>query len=264
MSDKGVKIVCALVVSLVLAGCSSSSKRDALAIEPVAEKITVPSEFATQAIDKTGGLEAWGMVTKLQLDCVVTFFDKDAGYYLTEQKCSVYPWSNSIVISGRQSQGDYVWQLSQGKFKVQKGIGQIEGFKNQISSECFEECILGLVIAPVRFLDKSVVYTRETTAINLQGRWCYPITVEEAKGSKSKASSNSMTLYQNRSGMMTDMLLLTCGSDNTSYLVCGYDYKEIKNGSVSIPTRIEIHLAGKDGISQRQLFRIDISPSKQL
>ncbi len=263
MSNKGVKITYVLVVSLVLAGCGTSAKKDDLAIEPVAGKITVPSEFATQAIDKTGGLEAWGMVTKLQLDCVVTFFDKDAGYYLTEQKCSVYPWSNSIVISGKESQADYVWQLSQGKFKVLKGIGQSEGFKNQISSACFEECILGLVTAPVRFLDKSDVYTRETTAVNLQGRWCYPITVEEAKVSKSKSSANSMTLYQNRSGMMVDMLLLTCDkSDNASYLVCGYDYKEIKNGSVSYPTRIEIHLAGKDGFSQRQLFRIEVTPSK--
>lgn len=262
MSNKGVEIVCALVLSLVLTGCGIFAKKDNLAIEPVAEKITVPAEFASQAIDKTGGLDAWGKVIKLQPDCVVTFYDKDSGYYLTDQKCEIYPWSNSIVISGQEAKSSYKWQLSGGKFNALQGVNQIEGFKNQISSACFEECILGLVTAPVRFLDKSFVFSRDTNAVNLQGRWCYPITREPAEESKSKTPASNMILYQNRSGMLVEMLLLTCGDNDVSYLVCGYDYEEVKNTGVSAPTRIEIYLAGKSGITQKQLFRIDVSYSK--
>ncbi|MBN2588814.1 MAG: hypothetical protein JXA96_03045 [Sedimentisphaerales bacterium] len=254
------KLICTLIMFIVLTGCEKNveKKDSALAIDPIAEKVTMPPEFASLAIDKAGGIVAWGKVRHLQLDCIVTFYNQDAGNYLTEQKCDVFPWSNSIIIAGTESRKSYKWQLSQGKFDILQGTGEISNFKNQIKSSCYAEAIFNLVTAPVRFMDKSFVFTREATEQNIQGRWCYPITGEH----KSESSVSNITFYQNKADSMIDMVLLTCADDDTCFLVCGYDYMQVRDAGISIPKRIEIHLADKQGFAKRQLFRIDVSSEK--
>ena len=264
MNKTCMKLVCTLIMFIVLAGCEKTVEKgnSSLATDPLADKVTLPPEFASMAIEKAGGLDAWGKVRQLQLDCIVTFYDENAGYYLTDQKYDIFPWSNSIVISGTESQKSYKWQLSQGKFDILKGIGQIDSFKNQMQSNCFAEAILNLVTAPVRFMDKSFVYNRDTNEINIQGKWCYPITRKRISDSNSDVSKNETVFYQNRAASLVDMILLDCTSQAESFLVCGYDYTEIKNVGISIPYRIEIHLADKNGMATRQLFRIDVSSAK--
>jgi hypothetical protein len=261
--SRQVKIVCTLFTFIVLTGCQKSVKHENLAIDPMAQKVSVPPQFAYASIDKAGGLEAWGRVREIQLDCIVAVYDKDAGYYLTEQKYEIFPWSDSIVISGKESQASYEWQLKQGKFDVLKGTGQINSLKNQIDDICFAEAILNLVAAPAKFLDKSVIYSRDTNAVNIQGRWCYPITSSLSADGESSLSAGDTVFYQNRVSSLVDTILLTCGSNNAFFLVCGYDYRPIQEGEISIPSRIEIYTAGKEGESQRQLFRIDITSAGQ-
>ena len=113
-----------------------------------------------------------------------------------------------------------------------------------------------------RFLDRSAEYSRKTDAVNIQGRWCYPITRTLKTEKKISASLSNIVYYQNRDTSQVDMMLLT-GKDNNSFLVAGYDYEPIKDGEISVPTRIEIYTANSDGIAQRQLFRIDISATSQ-
>jgi hypothetical protein len=264
MNYRCMTIVCTLILFIVLTGCGKSDKQESLglAVDPLAETVAIPSEYATEALDKTGGLVEWGKVNQIQLKCIVTFFNKDAGYYLTEQSHKIYPWSNSIVITGKESKENYSWQLSNGKFDILKGSEQLANFENQIDSGCFASAILDLMIAPVRLIDKSFVYTRDSTEVNIQGQRCYPITVSRPENTKLLESVYNTVYYQNRVSSMVDMVLLTSRSNNSSFLACGYDYKEIKNGGISIPYRIDIHLAGKDGASLRQLFRIDISSAK--
>ena len=264
MNSKCMTIVCTLGTFIVLTGCGKSVKQEenSLAIEPLAEMIAIPSDYATKALDKTGGLEAWGRVRQIQLNCVVTFYDKDGGYYLTEQNCEIYPWSDSIVISGKESQDKYIWQLTRGKFEVLEGKEQIANFKNQIDSGSFASVILDLMTAPVRLLDKSFLYTRDSTEINIQGQLCYPITMSSRENSEMPQSVYNIIYYQNKLSSLIDIILLSSRSDNKSFLVFGYDYEEIINAGISIPNSIEIHLAGRDGTSQRLLLKIDVSEAK--
>jgi hypothetical protein len=258
------QLICTLMLFILLAGCEKTAETEdhVLATDPSAEMVELPSEFASMAIDRTGGLSAWGKVRDFQLGCIVTFYDQDAGYYLTEQIYDIFPWSNSIVISGTESRESYKWQLSQGKFDILEGVGQLGSFKGRIQSNCLAEAILNLLTAPVRFVDKSFVYTRSETEVNLQGRWCYPVTREQATESASDVSGNNTVFYQNRADSLVDMILLKCAGDETCLLVSGYDYKEIEDMDISIPTRIEIHLANNEGVAERQLFRINISSVK--
>ena len=258
MNDKCIKLICTLLMFIVLAGCEKNiEKTDSkLAIDPIAEKVTMPPEFAYLAIEQAGGMEAWGKVRHLQVNCIVTFFDEEEGSYLTEQKCDVYPWSDSITIAGTESREVYKWQLSEGKFKTLKGVEKLNNFKNQIESECYAQAILNLVTAPVRFMDKSFVYSRDTEEVNIQGRWYCPIRIP-AQDTKSDIPGFKTIFYQNKADSLVDMILLTC-DDEEYFLVCGYDYMEVKDTDISIPTRIEIHAADKQGFARRQLFRIDV------
>lgn len=256
-----IKIICTLMMFIVLAGCEKNAeKKDSvLAIDPIAEKVTMPPEFASLAIEKTGGLEAWGKLRHLPLECIVTFYNQDAGYYLTEQKCDVFPWSNSIVIEGKESRKNYEWQLSQGKLDILQGVEELNSFNNQMKSSCYAEAIFNLVTAPVRFMDKSFVFTRDTTEQNIQGRWCYPVTREPVPNSRKNDSGSSVVFYQNKTDSMMDMVLLKCAGEDTCFLVCGYDYIKARDAEILIPKRIEIHMADQQGLARRQLFRIDVS-----
>ena len=140
-----------------------------------------------------------------------------------------------------------------------KNLRDVFGDKEK---EALAESILNLVTAPARFLDRSAEYSRKTDAVNIQGRWCYPITRTLKTEKKISASLSNIVYYQNRDTSQVDMMLLT-GKDNNSFLVAGYDYEPIKDGEISVPTRIEIYTANSDGIAQRQLFRIDISATSQ-
>ena len=129
---------------------------DALSIAQEAEVISIPSNEAQQAIKATGGMNTWKKTTQLQLDCVVTFYQPDGSFYLTEQSYEIHPWLNSIQISDDEPQGMFVWQWSEGKFDVLKGTGQMSALSKAVPSRCFAEAILDITTAPVRFLDGSV------------------------------------------------------------------------------------------------------------
>jgi hypothetical protein len=107
------KVTCLAFVGIFInVGCEQTNTHtqgiDTLAIGPNFE--TEPSGYITQAIEAAGGLEAWTKTKKLQLNCVVTFYQPDKSYYLTEQRYEIYPWSNSIRISTFEPQAVFIWQ----------------------------------------------------------------------------------------------------------------------------------------------------------
>ena len=156
-------------------------------------------------------------MTKLQLDCVVTFYEADAGYYLTEQSYDVYPWANAIVISGKESNSSYEWRLSKGQLNMPGYNGQLNNLMTKMDNIYFAEAVLSLVSAPALFLDKSVVFTRGTSAINMQGRWCYPITKNQALRDASNTTFDRTVFYQNRDSLLVDMNLLSSQEDDISF-----------------------------------------------
>ena len=168
----GSQTICLVLVAVfVFAGCEQKHEEevDVLARGPEVEAIFVPSDEAAQAIKATGGLNAWKKTTKLQLDCVVTFYQPDGSFYLTEQRYEVYPWLNSIQISAEEPQGAFVWKLSNGQFNVLRGAGQIDALPKAVPSRCFAEVILNIITAPARFLDGSVEFSKQSAPVKIQG-----------------------------------------------------------------------------------------------
>jgi len=272
MSNRISETICLVLVAVfVLAGCEirreraperekslSAARQDAdmLALGPGAGAISVPSEEAARAIKATGGLNAWTKTTKLQFDCVVTFYQPDGSFYLTEQRYEVYPWSNSIKISADEPQAAFVWQLSQAQFNVLKGNAQIDAMT--VPGRCFAEGILNIITAPVRFLDEPVEFTKQDTAAKIQGQWYYPI---DRRNKDSVVSTSKAVFYQDRDNSFVNLIRLACmdaggaGRMSVQY-IRGYDYEEVDKG-IMVPKRIEIFGTDARDLSRERLVKID-------
>lgn len=282
MSNRISKTVCLVLVAvLVLAGCErvpilrsfskmgSQQQRekdvDVLALAQEAEVISIPSNEAEQAIKVTGGLNTWKKTAQLQFDCVVTFYQPDGSFYLTEQHYEVRPWLNSIRISADEPQGKFAWNWSQGKFDVLKGTGQIDALSKAVPSRCFAEAILDIITAPVRFLDGSVEFSERSDAVRIQGKWYYPIQRQEKVFA---GRISDAVFYQDRDSSLVNMIRLSCtgtglARDRTVQYVRGYDYKEVEKTGLLVPTRIEIFETDARGRSQKRLVKIDCHTVKR-
>ena len=262
-----------LVAAFIFTGCQGKYKEDVaevLVSGPDIETISVPPDYAVRAIEAAGGWNAWAQTKEMQLDCVVTFYQPDGSFHLTEQHHVVYPWSNSIQISAREPQGRFVWQLSKGKFDVLSrfiGSGQSDALPVVIGSSHFAEMILSVITIPARFLDESVEFTKETTGLKIQGQWYYPIT----RRGRPPHPLPEVVFYQERDSSLVDMLLFSDMTGEKFLAVRVYDYNEVVRMSLGLPTedsqgekegvrvpaRIEIFRADARGNLQERLVKID-------
>ncbi|MHC4173788.1 MAG: hypothetical protein ACYST5_12725 [Planctomycetota bacterium] len=264
------------VMAFIIGGCEQKYKEDVevLALGPALETLDVVPDYAAGATEAAGGPDAWMKTKELQLDCVVTFYQADGSFYLTEQHYEVYPWSNSIRISGREPpvmaqpsrdrQGKFVCQFSKGLFSVLHGGDRIEGLPSAVESRCFAEVILNVITVPARFLDESVEFTKVPDPIKLQGQWYYPISrrmkprrMAETTFLEAFPDLSAAVFYQNRDNFLVDMLWFPQMDGGKSLTVRGYDYSEIEKGGVLVPARIEIFRTDARGDSQERLVKID-------
>ncbi|MFC1637193.1 hypothetical protein ACFL5Z_20430, partial [Planctomycetota bacterium] len=81
-----------LVMVVFFAGCEQSVVSDesepTAGLDPLA--ISAPSGFTAEAFEAAGGLDAWTETKKLGLDCVVTYYEPDDSFYLTQQRYDVH------------------------------------------------------------------------------------------------------------------------------------------------------------------------------
>lgn len=261
-----------LLAAFILTGCQRIYKKNVvkvLASGPDIETISVPPDYAVRAIEAAGGWDAWAQTKELQLDCVVTFYQPDGSFYLTEQTHRVYPWSNSIQISAREPKGRFVWQLSKGKFDVLQDSGQSDALPVVIGSSHFAEMILSVITIPARLLDKSAEFTKETTGLKIQGQWYYPInrqsrSVLGAEPEPARPLSKAV-FYQDRDNSLVDMILFDYMKDparrepsgDDFLAVRGYDYTEVEKDGVRVPVRIEIFRTDTRGSLHKRLVKID-------
>jgi hypothetical protein len=261
-----------LVVAFIFTGCQRKYEEeavDALDSGPEIDMTSVPPDYVVKAIEAVGGWNAWIRTKELQLDCVVTFYQPDGSFYLTEQHYVVYPWSNSIQISAREPQGRFVWQLSKGKFDVLQEGGQSDALPVVIGSNHFAEMILSIMTIPARFLDESAEFSKETTGLKIQGQWYYPISrisrpvVGAELNSEPAFVLSKAVFYQNSDNSLIDMLIFDFMSGDSNFAVRGYDYTEVEKDGVHVPARIEIFKADARGDLQERLVKIDSNTVKR-
>jgi hypothetical protein len=250
-----------LAALVVLTGCQHHQQKEkdveVLARGPNAVTASAAPDYANRTIDATGGLDAWTGTKELQLDCVVTFFRPDGSVYLTEQSYRVYPWSNALEISDREPQGMFVWRLTKGRLDVVQGREQIGKLPMAVMNRCFAEAILNIVTAPVRFLDRSAVFARQGTAVQIHGQWYNPFARKARAGAENSAATDEAVFYQDRDNFLVDMIGFVCEGKYKSVTVRGYDYRKAEKGDPAVPMRIEIFRGGGKTDSEQRLVKID-------
>jgi hypothetical protein len=265
------------LTSCIIAGCTKQTDRSTgrLARGPDVQTLTAPSGYAAGALKAAGGFEKWTKTKRLSLDSVVTFYQPDGSFYLTQQHLEVFPWSNSIRISLQEPLGMLIWQFSDGQLTILKEREQAvppqDAFRQmQVSYRDYAEAILSLTTAPVSFLDASVSFKRQPEPIKIGGLWydClerkYTMSTDSAiKGLQEdiepiKSRWDRVFYYQNKDNSFIDLLWF-CDIDRQEYLaVRGYDYSEVEEKGILLPTKIEIFTTDARCIFEKRLLTIDI------
>lgn len=212
MNNRTLTTTCLVLVVFLSAGCQQKQEKevDIFAREPNLNTISIPSDYASVAIETAGGLETWLKTTELKLDCVVTFYQPDGSTYLTEQHYNIYPWSNSIEISGKEPQGEIQWRLRQGQFEVIQGSGRINNSLSLLDNQCFAEAIVSIVTAPIRMIDKSVNFEKYSKPFKVQGCW-YDLIIRRSRPNiELILRIPKAVFYQNRESSIIDMLWIAC------------------------------------------------------
>ncbi len=260
-----------LLIALIIAGCrapATNSTTMSLARGPDVQKLRTPSDFAARALEATGGFKTWTDTKRLNFDCIVTLYQRDDGFYLTEQNFELFPWSNSIRILDRQSHGPVMWQLLNGQLTVLQGHEQ--AIPMQVSYRDYAEAILSLITAPARLLDASVNLKRRPEPIKIEGLWYdrierrYTMSTDGATNGlqerieSTKSRWDRVVYCQNKVNSFIDLLWF-CNFDRQEYLaVRGYDYNKVEEKGILLPTKIEIFTTDARCIFKKRLLTIDI------
>jgi len=243
-----------VVLFFFVAGCEQRYEDEQVAHPPfVAPGFVIP-DYASRAIEASGGLDTWVKTEQIQVGCVATFYQPDGSFYLTEQHYEIYPWLNSIRISAKEPQGEFVWQLSNGRFSVLEGAGRVDVLPVAVCEGWFAEAILNITTAPARFLDESVEFRKASEPVKIEGQWYY--SIERAAPHKAGIWSKAV-FYQNKDNSLVDMLWFAGVNGERFLAVRGYDYRRIEKDGVLVPTKIDILNADALGALRERLVKID-------
>lgn len=276
-----------LSATLVIAGCAQQQRQeDELAVEPNIAGIAVKADYASGALTATGGLQRWAQTKKLQMDCVVTFYQPDGSLYLTEHHLDVYPWSNAIRVSAREPLGSLAWQLSGGRFSMLQQDRRVDLSRLVVSPRDYAEAVLALTTAPVRLVDGNFAFVKAPEPVRMEGLWYQPIErvhsfqqqgppaqSRDRQAAVVKPYWSKVVYYQNRDspaageqGSLVDLIWLTDVERGEFLLVRGYDYKrvlsqaepDVQKTGVLLPTKIEIFRTDARAVSRERLVKIDL------
>ncbi len=260
MKQLFMKIAVGILVLFLAAGCGQQVESKP-AVEPLAvgaenASIALEGEFVSAAVKATGGLKAWMEVKEVPLECVVTFYKADKSLYLTEQIHQIYPWSNSIRISAEEPEGKFVCQLSGGKFSVLKTAEKDWTLPVEIEAKTFARAVLDIMTAPVRFLDKSAVYTKRRQLIKIDGQIYWPV-VRIVKTEQGDGAEEGVIFCQSQQSSLIDVVWYGSGDSDSLLTVRGYNYTQTKDNGIVLPRRVEIFKASSDGVLQKRLAKME-------
>ncbi|HLB73790.1 MAG TPA: hypothetical protein VJJ98_07210 [Sedimentisphaerales bacterium] len=250
----------AAAAALIAGGCAVESDQgtDKLAVGPAPDSLKISSEEAGVAIQSAGGLDAWAGAKEIQIGCVATFYQEDGSYYLTEQLYEVFPWSNSVRISGREPGGEYAWEFQGGRLAVLQGESEYDGLQVGVDNGCIAEGILNLITAPARLLDEGVDSKWSAETVKLEGQWYRPIKRAAKAGVDGAENLRDSGFYQKGSTGRVDMALMRCGGPDVVLIVRGYDYTLLGKDGVMIPSKIEAYKADQSGTVRHRIIQIDV------
>lgn len=248
MMNRIKKTICLfLLMVLIITGCEQQQKEMDIHTQVPSQK----PAYITEAIETSGGLDAWTGTKKLEFDCIATFYKPDGSFYLTKQHHEILPWSNSIRISAHEPQGKFVWEFSRNGLSIIEGSSQENFLPIGLDAEDFTKAILDITTTPIRLMDKKEGLAKGPSPVKLEGQWYYPI------GHAKTDNQPDIIFYQNRDSSLINLIWFVSAKKGIPLAVRGYDYQEIKKGGVFIPAKVEIFMTDLQRVIQNRLATID-------
>jgi hypothetical protein len=265
-----------LVTALTLTGCgrqmasSPSADADPLATIPDRESIAVRADYVTASVDAAGGLSAWMKCTALTGESVVTIYESDGSFYLTEHAFRVYPWSDAVRVVAREPRGRFVWLIVGEQYTRVEGEPGLDVSGLQISSREYAEAVLQIVTAPARLFERGVKITRKPRSVRIRGQRYilmqarYPSrqVVFESDGEETSVTIEPYwtegVYYQNQQSFLVDMIWLANPAKQRYLLARGYDYTPMTEEGALIPTKVEIFESNPDAAIGPRVAQIDL------
>ncbi len=264
MINRHLKTSCfVILIGIIVAGCEQQQRENGLAYHRSTDPNFVIADYTTSAIEATGGYQAWTKTKKLQFDCVVSFYEPDGSFYLTEHNYEIRPLSNYIRISTQEPLNKFIWQLSKGQFSMlagnkQNDISELVGFYHD-----FAEAVLTITTTPVRFLDGEFAFTKTAEPVKMKGSWYEPIQRIASSNNNQldmiphKPYWSKVVFYQNKENSLVDTIWFANSSKKIFLTVRGYDYTEIGRNGIVVPTKIEIYRTDARGALLKRLAEIN-------
>ncbi len=262
------------LATLTLAGCGrqaqdSSWDMNLLATGPDKASLAGPPEVVA-ALAAAGGPAAWMQCKRLTFDAVVTAYQPDGSYYLTEHSFYVCPWGNAIQVSAREPQMGLTCSIVQGQYRIEgeskRDVSPLSAFYRDYAG-----AVLQIMTVPARMLQDNATLLRKPVPVMISGAWYYPI---EAKFEATKIVSKGLSrdkatvvepywtqgVYnQNQTGSLVDIIWLANPTTQKFLVVRGYDYARIGKNSVLVPTKVEVFQSDAEGTRGQRLALIDLN-----
>ncbi len=262
------------LATLTLTGCgrqaqNSSRDLDLLATAPDQKALPAAPPEVASAMEAAGGLATWMQCKRLTFDAVVTAYQQDGSYYLTEHTFDVCPWGNAIQVSAKEPQTGLTCSIVQGQYRLE-GESKTDVSPLSVCYRDYAEAVLQIVTAPSRMLRDKPTLLRRPVPVMISGAWYYPI---EAKFEATKIVSKGITrdkvtivepywtqgvYYQNRNGSLVDVIWLANPAAQKFLVVRGYNYARIAKDGTLVPTKIEIFQSDAEGVQGQRLALIDL------
>lgn len=254
-------LVLSITVIAIVTGCEQKYSEEVPVLTygraaPLNDPNFVVPGYASAAIEATGGRRAWTKTEQIEFDCVVTFYNQDGSFYLTEQHHEIAPWSNSIRISAIEPHGRFVWELSGDTLSTLESADSYPVRDTRYEMRDVIYAILNITTAPARFLDESVLFTKISEPVKVEGRWYHPIeraSIFTVRG----PGWSKVVFYQNTGSSLVDMIWHADFEREKFLMVRGYDYRELEKGGVLVPAKIELFKTDAGGVLQRRLVEIN-------
>ncbi len=222
-----------IFVMVVASGCEQLQKEETPANVTLIDPDIVLPDYVSRAIEATGGYGAWENCEQIEFDAVVTFYQPDGSFNLTQQHYRISPKSGSINITVTAAAG-------------------------QLPRENFPEAVLNIVTAPVRFLNRSLQFTKDPDAVKIEGQWYYPIELDRLEVADNP-HLGKVVYYQNRDSSLVDVIWFAAADEQKFLVVRGYDYGEHQKGDVLVPAKIEVFTSDLEIVFKQRLVKIDLS-----
>jgi hypothetical protein len=260
---------------LTFSGCGRqtapppSGEADLLATAPDGASVADRPDYVTASVDAAGGLSTWMQCRELTGKGVVTVYESDGSFYLTEHEFQAYPWSDAIRVMAQEPRGRFLWQLVGEEYRRVEGEPGLDVSGLQVSSREYVDAVREIVTAPARLLDGGVEIARRPNSVQIRGKryilmeakYSPQQMISETEGDEANVVVDLYwtegVYYQNQESFLVEMIWLANPAKQRYLLVRGYDYTPLAEDGVLIPTKIEIFQSGPDATIGPRVAQID-------